>query len=73
MSKLKCKTFSAFLKLHQIKSTDNSSKNITHTRIGGKDKDGNQIWGGKYHVPDEKMDIFNSIPIKWKGLYIAEN
>ena len=62
MSKLKCKTFPEFLKLHQIKSKDDS-KPITHTRIGGKDKDGNQIWGGKYHIPESSMKTF------WKLYY----
>ena len=65
MSKLKCKTFPAFLKLHQIKSTDKGLKNITHTRIGGKDKDGNQIWGGKYHIPDENMKQFWNLYYKY--------
>lgn len=63
MSVVKCSTFPAFLKLHQIKSNDKSNKIITHTRIGGKDKDGNQIWGGKYHIPQENMKQF------WKLYY----
>ena len=58
MSKLKCKTYEQFLKIHQIKSKDNTDKPITHTKIGGKDKNGNQIWGGKYHIPDEDMCDF---------------
>ena len=71
MSKLKCKTFTEFLKLHQIKSSDNSNKPITHTRIGGEEKDGTKIWGGKYHVPDENMNLFWKL--YFKHIYKSKN
>ena len=71
MSKLKCKTFCEFLKIHQIKSSDNSNKPITHTRIGGEEKDGTKIWGGKYHVPDENMNLFWKL--YFKHIYKSKN
>jgi len=46
-----------FLFAHKTK--DNEL--VTHTRIGGKDENGNTIYGGKYSIPPEKMDEFYSI------------
>ena len=59
-------TLPAFLKLHLIKKDDNpNNKTSTHTRIGGKDKNGGKIWGGNYHIPDEDMSTFWKLYHKW--------
>ena len=76
MSALKnCKTFGKFLYLHEIKSGD--KKPITHTRIKGEDESGKKIWGGKYHVPDENMNLFwklyhERVFVSGKNEYLTE-
>lgn len=46
-------TFKDFMIKHIRKSKDDSAGEITHTRIGGDD-----IKGGCYHIPDDKLPIF---------------
>jgi P4 family phage/plasmid primase-like protien len=64
MSRIKCTTLPSFLKLHKI-PTDDKTSVITHTRIGGKDNNGNIVYGGKYHIPDDKMVFFWKLYYKW--------
>ena len=53
------RTFPAFLRYHQIKKDNNpNNKPSTHTRIGGKDKNGDVIYGGNYHIPQEALSKF---------------
>ena len=59
-------TLPAFLKLHRIKKDDNTSQKIsTHTRIGGKDENGEVIYGGNYHIPEEALPMFWKLYVKW--------
>ena len=51
------RTLPAFLRFHKIKK-DGNNKPSTHTRIGGKDKNNEIIYGGNYHIPEEGMDKF---------------
>ena len=53
------RTLPAFLRYHQIKKDNNpNNKPSTHTRIGGKDKNGDVIYGGNYHIPQEALPKF---------------
>ena len=59
-------TLPAFLKLHRIKKDDNTSQKVsTHTRIGGKDENGEVIYGGNYHIPEEALPMFWKLYVKW--------
>ncbi len=59
-------TLPAFLKIHRIKKDDNTSnKPSTHTRIGGKDENGEVIYGGNYHIPEKALPIFWKLYVKW--------
>ena len=46
-----------FLRKCSIKKDDKETK-PTHTRIGNKDAG---IYGGSFHIPDEKMNLFNQL------------
>ena len=60
------RTLPAFLKLHKIKKDDNTdNKPSTHTRIGGKDKNGEIIYGGNYHIPIDALPVFWKLYHKW--------
>jgi P4 family phage/plasmid primase-like protien len=48
--------FKEFMFKHLVKKGDDS-KPITHTRIGG-NENGELIYGGSYHIPNEEKDIF---------------
>jgi hypothetical protein len=48
--------FKEFMFKHLVKKGDDS-KPITHTRIGG-NENGEVVYGGSYHIPDEEKDIF---------------
>lgn len=61
-----------FLSKHRTKERTN----ITHTRIPGKDN-GEQIYPGKYHIPNEEYDIFlklyhQEVFINKKNEYLTE-
>ena len=59
-------TLPAFLKIHRIKKDDNTSnKPSTHTRSGGKDENGEVIYGGNYHIPEKALPIFWKLYVKW--------
>ena len=45
-------TFKQFMIEHRVKKEDN--KPTTHTRIGN----GKDIYGGKYHIPDDELPLF---------------
>jgi P4 family phage/plasmid primase-like protien len=55
------KTLSAFLRENSIKKEDGDNKESTNTRIGSKDL---SIYGGKYHIPDEKQEEFLTLYAK---------
>ena len=59
------RTLPTFLKLHRIKKDDKEKKDSTHTRIGGKDKNGEVIYGGNYHIPEDKLPRFYQLYYKW--------
>ena len=60
------KTLPEFLKFHRIKKEDNNSKPITNTRIGDPSaKSGKKIWGGSYHIPDDKLPEFYKLYYDW--------
>lgn len=53
----KCKNLQDFLFHHRIKKAEDQSDTVvaTHTRIGDKTQN---IYGGSYHIPDEKWSEF---------------
>ena len=57
------KTLRAFLKLHKINKTDDVKKTSTHTRIGG-NEDGEIVYGGNYHIPNEDLEQFYDLYYK---------
>ena len=62
-----------FLREHSIKKGDKTTP-VTHTRIGDPK---NNLFGGSYHIPDEKMEefqmlYFNNIVKKNKNEYLTE-
>jgi len=60
------RTLPTFLKLHKIKKGENNvDKPSTHTRIGGKDENGEIIYGGNYHIPEEDLPKFYELYYKW--------
>jgi P4 family phage/plasmid primase-like protien len=53
------KTLPAFLKFHSIKKGNNpDNKQSTHTRIGGKDRNGELIYGGNYSIDATDLPEF---------------
>ena len=64
MAGINIQTLPNFLQFHQIKKdgTDRTGekKISTHTRIGGK-VNGEIIYGGNYHIPEENMIQFYSV------------
>ena len=64
------KTLRAFLKLHKINKTDDVKKQSTHTRIGGREE-GEIVYGGNYHIPNEDLDQFYDL--YYKSVFIQGN
>lgn len=55
-------SLSQFLKQYSV--TKENPKSITHTRIGSKTPKEDNIYGGSYHIPDDKYEQFLDIYYK---------
>ena len=59
MSSTPAINYNDFMRMHRINATGDSQLPVTHTRIGRQSNNPTEvIYGGKYHIPDDKHSTF---------------